>query len=56
MEFGNVETVKRAVEIDAGIARVSRRTLPGRLEKQEVNLPLAVGNRRLFQIGRIERL
>jgi hypothetical protein len=56
MESGNVETVKRAVEIDAGIASVSRRTLPGRLEKQEVNLPLAAGNRRLFQMRGIERL
>ncbi len=44
MEFDNIETVKRAVEIDAGISIVPRGTISQEIAKQTlVGLPIADG-------------
>jgi LysR family transcriptional regulator, transcriptional activator of the cysJI operon len=45
MEFDNIETVKRAVEIDAGISIVPRGTISQEIAKQTlVGLPIADGD------------
>ncbi len=56
MEFDNVETVKRAVEIDAGVAIVPLSTVTQELQKQtltavtiddvELNRPIAAIHKR----------